>query len=235
MAHRYRFLRENWTSCIVAAILLCVSMGCAAGDDAAAQAPARFGVLAYRPIAETAARWQPLIDHLNSTQPSRPLVLVPLHYPELAEAVKNKRVDFVLTQPVHYAQLAHEQNLPSPLATLVEHVGDTHLATFGGVILSRSDRRDIQRLGDLRGKRIATSNRTSLGSYLMQAYELHLVGIELPRDAQVVETGQPQDKAIEELLAGRVDAAFVRTGVFENMQRENKLDPSQFRIINRQP
>ncbi len=240
MAHRYCFLPENWLCRIGAAILLCLGMGAATGDDAAApppaaQAPARFGVLAYRPAAETAARWQPLIDHLNSAQPSRPLVLVPLHYPELADAVKNRQVDFVLTQPVHYVQLAQEQNLLSPLATLVERVGDTHLATFGGVILSRSDRRDIQRLGDLRGKRIATSSRSSLGSYLMQAYELHQVGVDLPQDAQVVETGQPQDKAIEELLAGRADAAFVRTGVIESMQRENKLDPSQIRVINRQP
>lgn len=240
MAHRYCFLPENRLYRIGAAILLCLGMGAATGDDSAApppaaQAPARFGVLAYRPAAETAARWQPLIDHLNSAQPSRPLVLVPLHYPELADAVKNRQVDFVLTQPVHYVQLAQEQNLLSPLATLVERVGDTHLATFGGVILSRSDRRDIQRLGDLRGKRIATSSRSSLGSYLMQAYELHQVGVDLPQDAQVVETGQPQDKAIEELLAGRADAAFVRTGVIESMQRENKLDPSQVRVINRQP
>ncbi len=240
MPYRYRFFPENWICRMLAAILLCMGMGGAVGEEVAATAPAaktpaRFGVLAYRPIAETAARWQPLIDHLNNAQLKRPLVLAPLHYEELADAVKNKQVDFVLTQPVHYVQLAQEQDLPSPLATLIERVGNTHLATFGGVILSRSDRRDIQRLGDLRGKRIATSSRTSLGSYLMQAYELHLVGIELPRDAQVIETGQPQDRAIAEVLAGRVDVAFVRTGVIESMQREGKLDPSQIHIINRQP
>jgi PAS domain S-box-containing protein len=240
VTHRFGFLAKSWICRIVAAILLCAGVENIAAEETAATppaagTPARFGVLAFRPIPETTARWQPLIDYLNSTQPSQPIVLTPLHYAELAEAVKNRKVDFVLTQPVHYVQLAQEQDLPSPLATLIERVGDKNLSTFGGVILIRSDRRDIQRLADLRGKRIATSSVTSLGSYLMQAYELHLVGVSLPQDAQIIETGQPQDKAIEELLAGRVDVAFVRTGLIESMEREKKLDRSQIRVINSQP
>ncbi|MDE2439663.1 MAG: PhnD/SsuA/transferrin family substrate-binding protein, partial [Betaproteobacteria bacterium] len=173
--------------------------------------------------------------YLNSTRPTQAVTLAVLNYPELTEAVKNKQIDFVLTQPVHYIQLAREHDLLSPLATLIERNGDKQLATFGGVILTRSDRRDIQRLSDLRGKRIATSSRSSLGGYLMQAYELHQIGIELPDDAQIIETRQSQDSTVAELLAGRVDVAFVRTGVIESMQREQKLDPTLLRIVNRQP
>ena len=240
MTHRFCFLRNSWICSIVAVLLLCASTGPTAAEEVTAiqttaKTSARFGVLAFRPVPETTARWQPLIDYLNSMQPGQPITLAPMNYPELAEAVKNRQVDFVLTQPVHYVQLAQEQDLPSPLATLVERVGDKNLSAFGGVILTRSDRRDIQRLADLRGKRIAASSLTSLGSYLMQAYELHLVGITLPQDAQLIETGQPQDKAIEELLAGRVDVAFVRTGLIESMEREKKLDRSQIRVINSQP
>ena len=240
MAHRLCFRVENWICRTAAALLLSIGMAGVSADEIAlsptlAQTPARFGVLAFRPKPETTAHWQPLIDYLNSTHPSQPVTLVVLTYPELFEAVRKKQIDFVLTQPVHYIQLAREQDLLSPLATLVQRDGDKQLATFGGVILTRSDRRDIQRLSDLRGKRIATSSLSSLGSYLMQAYELHQVGIELPHDAQIVETGHPQDRAVTELLAGRVDAAFVRTGVIEGMQRENKLNPALVRIINRQP
>ncbi len=240
MAHRFCFRGESWVCRTIAALLLCIVMAGAAGDEAppsptTAQPPAKFGVLAFRPKPETAAHWQPLIDYLNSTHPSQPVSLVVLTYPELDEAVRKRQIDFVLTQPVHYIQLAQEHDLLSPLATLIERDGDKQLATFGGVILTRSDRPDIQRLSDLRGKRIATSIMASMGGYLMQAYELHHVGVELPRDAQLIETGQPQDKAIEALLAGRADVAFVRTGVIESMQRENKLDLSQIRVINRQP
>ena len=200
-----------------------------------ARKPAKFAVLAFRPKPETEARWQPLIDYLNSTQPSQPITLVVLNYPELEAAVKNKQVDFVLTQPAHYILLAQREHLLSPLATLLEKEGGQALASFGGVIVTRSDRSDIQRLSDLRGKRIATSSTTSLGSYQMQAFELQQVGIQLPGDARIIETGLPQDKAIQELLAGRADAAFIRTGVLEAMQKENKLDTRQLRVINAQP
>jgi len=203
--------------------------------ETATAKPAKFAVLAYRPKPETEARWQPLIDYLNSTHPNQPISLVVLNYPELEAAVKAKQVDFVLTQPSHYILLNQREGLLSPLATLVEKEADKALANFGGAILTRSDKTNIQRLSDLRGKRIAISSMTSLGGYQMQAFELQQVGVQLPNDAQIIETGQSQDKAIQELLAGRADAAFVRTGLIEAMQREKKLDIGQLRIINAQP
>ena len=197
-----------------------------------AKKPAKFAVLAFRPKAETEARWQPLIDYLNSSRPARPLSLVALTYPELETAIKEKRVDFVLTQPAHYILLTEHEGRLSPLATLIEKEGDQALDSFGGVIVAGADKSDLQRISDLRGKRIAVSSTTSLGSYLAQSFELQRHGIRLPDDATIIETGQPQDKAITELLAGRADAAFVRTGTIEAMQRENKLDTTRLRIIN---
>ncbi len=222
--------------------MLCLLFGCSVvcgmeqpSPETATAKPAKFAVLAFRPKPETEARWQPLIDHLNSTHPNQPISLVVLNYPELEAAVKAKQVDFVLTQPSHYILLNQREGLLSPLATLVEKEAGKALANFGGAILTRSDKTNIQRLSDLRGKRIAISSMTSLGGYQMQAFELQQVGVQLPNDAQIIETGQPQDKAIQELLAGRADAAFVRTGMIEAMQREKKLDIGQLRIINAQP
>ncbi len=196
--------------------------------------PSRIGVLAFRPKPETAQRWQPLVDYLNTNLSGRQLELVPLTYPELEAAVHHKAIDFVLTQPAHYVQLTYRERLHSPLATLVERQGNVALGSFGGVIAVRTERDDIATLADLRGKRIATSSTTSLGSYQMQAGELYDAGVVLPRDATVVETGQPQDLAITELLGGKVDAAFVRSGVLEAMQREGKLDLSRIRVLHPQ-
>ena len=231
---------EHWLSRALA--VLCLLLGCSVvcgmeqpAPETATAKPAKFAVLAYRPKPETEARWQPLIDYLNSTHPNQPISLVVLNYPELEAAVKAKQVDFVLTQPSHYILLNQREGLLSPLATLVEKEADKALANFGGAILTRSDKTNIQRLSDLRGKRIAISSMTSLGGYQMQAFELQQVGVQLPNDAQIIETGQSQDKAIQELLAGRADAAFVRTGLIEAMQREKKLDIGQLRIINAQP
>jgi PAS domain S-box-containing protein len=203
-----------------------------AGPRVNGQKPAKFAVLAFRPPAETEARWQPLIDYLNNANLGQRLVLVALSYPELEVAIREKRVDFVLTQPAHYILMTQREGLLSPLATLVEKQGGKTLSKLGGVIVTRSDQKNIHNLSDLTGKRIATSSMSSLGGFQAQAYELMLRGIHLPADAKIVETGKDQDQAIHELLAGRVDAAFVRTGLIETMAREKKLDVGSLRILN---
>ena len=198
------------------------------------QKPVKFAVLAFRPKPEMLARWQPLIDFLNQAQLGRHFDLEVLTYPELSAAVHARQIDFILTQPGHYIALTHREGLLSPLATLVENEADHALANFGGVIVTRADNAAISTIANLRGKQIATSSIGSLGSYQMQALELLQQGIHLPADARIIETGQPQDKAIQALLAGTADAAFVRTGVIEAMQREGKLDASQLHILNPQ-
>jgi len=192
----------------------------------------RFAVLAFRPKPEVAAKWQPLIDYLNISISGRRFVLEALTYPELEQAVRAKRVDVILTQPAHYILLTNREGLLSPLVSLVERSGTHSLAQFGGVILARADRGDIVDLADLRGKRIATSQMDSLGSYQMQALELKRQGVVLPKDALVVETGQPQDKAVGEVLAGKADVAFVRTGLLEAMVQKGKLQVEQIKVIH---
>ncbi len=205
------------------------AVNAARGDE---KKTAKFAILAVRPKAETEARWKSLIDYLNRANPEKPLELLALTYPELESAIREKRVDFVLTQPAHYIALTQREGLLSPLASLIETQDGKPVTALAGLILTRSDHKTIQSLGDLAGKRIAASSVTSLGSYQAQAYELQLRGINLATDATVIETGQPQDLAIEQLLAGKVDVAFVRTGLLEAMAREKKLDKSHLRIIN---
>jgi PAS domain S-box-containing protein len=220
---------------VLVSLLFTVPFGSAMAEAAVdSEKPVKFAVLAFRPKPEMMARWQPVVDYLNAQQPGRRFTLEALTYPELEAAVAAKQVDLVLTQPGHYIQLTNRQGLHSPLATLVEKEGKLALATFGGVIVSRANDPSINQIADLRGKRIATSSMSSLGSYQMQALALLEQNIHLPADAKVVETGQPQDKAINELLAGNVDVAFVRTGVIESMQEQGKLDPSLIRVINPQ-
>jgi PAS domain S-box-containing protein len=216
-------------ACWLSFAALAASGGALAEDKAVAVS--RFGVLAFRPVPETMRRWQPVIDYLNDAGLKHRFELVPLTYPQLEEAVRAKRVDIVLTQPAHYIVLSYREGLYSPLATLMEHDGDKALAGFGGTILTLAERRDIRELADLRGKVIAFSSKVSLGGYQAQAFELAKIGIELPRDAGLVETGMPHDKVLDAVLAGTADAGFVRTGVFEAMARERKIDPSKFAVL----
>ena len=199
-----------------------------------AEAAVRLAILAFRPAAEAQARWQPLADYLNRAIPEHRFELQVYRYPELEAAIAARQVDFVLTQPSHYVLMTYRNGLSSPLATLVENEGGHALSMFGGTIFTQAGRSDIGTLRDLRGKTLATSGISSLGSYQMQAHELAHAGVSLPQDATVLETGQPQDRAIEAVLVGRADAGFVRTGVIEAMVREGRLDASALKIVNSQ-
>jgi diguanylate cyclase (GGDEF)-like protein/PAS domain S-box-containing protein len=189
----------------------------------------RFGVLAFRPKPETLKRWQPIADYLAQQIPTHRVVLEAFDYPELEQAVREQRVDLVLTQPAHYVALSVQQNLYSPLATLVESEQGHALTSFGGVIVVKSQNENIRSLSDLKSKQIAASSRESLGGYLAQAFELSNVGIHID-DFDLVTTVQ-QDAAIHAVLLGRADAGFVRSGLIEQMALEGKISLADLKVI----
>ncbi len=257
MPNCLRSIFDRWPSRLAALLCLTLTLGVGQAEEAAnatateatagsramepaatpkveAKKPAKFGILAVRPKAESMARWQPLFDYLNRTHPDQPLSFEILTYPDLEAAIRHRGVDFVLTQPAHYLLLAQRESLQSPIATLVEQENGKPLSGFGGVIVTRPELK-IRELADLAGKRIAITSKHSLGGYLAQASELRRHGIHLPEDARIVETGDSHDPPITELLAGNVDAAFVRTGLIEAMHRERKLNMDQLLIINPLP
>ena len=193
-----------------------------------------LAVLAFRPQPEMVAHWQPLADHLSATLEGYRVRLVSANYHELEALLARHEADFVLTNPSHYIVLRERSSLSGVLATLEVKEGGYYVSGFGGVILARSDRDDIATLHDLPGKRVAAVKADSLGGYRVQAYELLNNGI-APERLTLHFTGMPHDRVVEELLAGRVDAGFVRTGVIEALAREGRLDLGQLKVIHQQP
>jgi diguanylate cyclase (GGDEF)-like protein/PAS domain S-box-containing protein len=190
-----------------------------------------IGVLSFRPLAVARAQWQPLADYLNKAVKGSRFDLKVYDYVGLQEAVRQQTVDIVITQPAEYVRMVHQNGLSSPLATLINLEQGRPVRAFGGVILVPSQRTDLNTLKDLDGKRIATASQLSFGTYLIQAHELALQGV---KPGAYLETGLPQDLAVEALLEGKTDAAFVRTGVLEAMVREGKLDATRIKVLSPQ-
>jgi diguanylate cyclase (GGDEF)-like protein/PAS domain S-box-containing protein len=197
----------------------------------AAKNEVTLGVLAFRPKPETLVHWQPTADYLTA-KIGVTVRLEALSYAELEAAIREHRLDFVLTNPDHYVLMSKRNGLSSPLATLVEEQNGQPLSAFGGVIIARADRNDINSIADLHGKTVATPDTGSLGGYQAQAYELLQSGFSLPIDCKLLVTGMPHDKALAAVLEGRADAGFVRTGLIESLQHEGKLDIRRLKVIN---
>jgi len=194
----------------------------------------RIGVLSFRPLEQTTLQWQATVDTLNARIPGYHFSVSPLYYKELDLAVNRHDFDFVLTNPEHYITVRAAHGL-SAIATLMPFAEGSPVTNFGGVILTRADRADINKLEDIRGKIITSPSEQSLGGYLMQRWTLFKQGVGIGEADRVQFTGMPHDKAVLEVLNGQADVAFVRTGVLENMVREGKIDLKQFKVLNRQP
>jgi diguanylate cyclase (GGDEF)-like protein/PAS domain S-box-containing protein len=212
--------------------MLCMA-GMLSTSFAAAQT-VEIGVLAFRPKPEMSKKWQPLGKALKRAIPQYDFRIVALNYPELEQAVSEKRVDFVLTNPGHFILLSRRLGLSAPLATLIVEEHGAPLTSFGGVIFTLAERTDLRQLSDLKGKRLVAPELGSFGGYQMQAFELALVGMHLPDDAVLQIVGMPHDNAVNAVLNGSADAGFVRTGLLESMAKEHKLDLARIKVLNQQ-
>ncbi len=189
------------------------------------------GVLSFRPEALALAQWKPLTDYLNRSVPSAHFELRVLEYGPMQEAVRQQAVDLVLTQPGEYVRMVHQNGLSTPLASLINLENRQPVRAMGGVIVARSARQDLRNLKDLQGQRIATVSRLSFGGYQIQATELARQSISPGR---LVETGLPQDRVIDALLANEADAAYLRTGLLETLVREGRLKPGELKVLGQQ-
>ncbi|MBK8957315.1 MAG: PAS domain S-box protein [Proteobacteria bacterium] len=240
MAARRRMLRGAWA--VLLTCLLAAAFGAApralALDSVPSPAGARklaIGVLALRSVAEEDSRWQHLTGYLQSVLTDVDVQLKIYDFDGLRTAMISRTVDLVITNPADYIYYAHRVDLSAPLASIVAKASTPALArgvrSLGGAIAVRADDNRVKQLSDLQGKRIAITDANSIGGFQAQAYELLKSGIDIRDSATLVVTGLPYDRALAELTEGKVDAAFLRSGILEAMQAEGKLQPGAVRII----
>lgn len=220
---------------------------------AGAVEPLRFGVLAARPPEVMQAQFQPLADYLSAALGGRPVTLHLLDPDQLQHALDRNALDLVFTSPTSYLRLRSRSTLSGALATVRTHNGGRNTTLVGGVVFTRAERTDIDRLADLRGKRVGIPDARALGGFQAQALELRVAGIAVPVSPAVgtlakrgsaraplpasditFQTLGSCDAVVAAVLAGHVDAGFVRTGLLEALTAQDRLDPARLRVVNRQ-
>ncbi|GAB4258184.1 MAG: hypothetical protein Kow0065_07780 [Methylomicrobium sp.] len=193
-----------------------------------------IGVLAIYDLAEEQKQWQPLADYLQSSLADSDVELQTYDFVQLEHAIQSRQVDFIIGNPSDYLVYKHRIGLSAPLASLVNKVGNQNLQGYGGTILVKAERRELQRLRNLKDKRIGIIDKHGLGGYQAQALELMKAGIQLPSDVELIEIDYPEEKILQALLTDRIDAAFVRTGRWEAWIQAGKIDTETLRVLNRQ-
>jgi diguanylate cyclase (GGDEF)-like protein/PAS domain S-box-containing protein len=203
----------------------------------AAQAPqvVRLGVLAIQSKADTSAQWVPTAQALSRRLPGYRFEVLALNYEELNIAVKEKQVDFVLTNPERYVVLRNVFFL-RPIVTINMSLEGRVFNQFGSVIFTRQDLPTIKTLHDVKNKSVAAVGLYSLGGFLIAADTLLQAHVNV-RSSDVHElkfVGMPHSTVVERVMAGDADVGIVRTGVLEQMARQGKLNLSSVRVLNAQ-
>lgn len=191
-----------------------------------------LGVLSYRPEAVTRERYSLLADYL-SRQTGLEVRLQVFNQDDLNRALAANRVDFFLTNPSHFLVIRSERSLTGVLATLQREWAGQSTGSIGGLILTRAERADINELSDLKGKSIATPGLHYLGGFQTSALELRDAGVDIQRNNRMVHLGN-HDRVIRAVITGDTDVGFIRTGIYEELVRDNPRLADELKIINPQ-
>ncbi|HEX5394538.1 MAG TPA: diguanylate cyclase [Rhodocyclaceae bacterium] len=192
------------------------------------------GITAFRDKSVTSREWTPTMDYLSTRIPGAKFEAVPLNLAEFQDALSKKELDFVITNPEHYIVMESQHGV-SRVATLMKRENGKIVNRFGGVVFTRNDRPDIRRLEDVKGKTIASVDRTSFAGFLLQYDLIQRHGVDVLRDSTVSFLGFPQDLSVKAVLNREADVGFVRTGVLEAMANEGKISIGQIRVLNPAP
>lgn len=194
----------------------------------------RFGVFAYMGVEKTRAKYQPLVDYLNTKLDNR-VVLEVLTQEAMDEKIAKGELDIATTNPTHFLVIRHKYALSGALATLISVSEDGKpTSRLGGVIIVRPES-SIYTFSDLRGKVIETPSLKHMGGFRAQVYELHKNGIYFPNESKkIIENHGSHQDVVHDILLQKADVGFIRDGILEEMIAHGEIRSDDVRIINEQ-
>ncbi|HEY5602215.1 MAG TPA: PhnD/SsuA/transferrin family substrate-binding protein, partial [Gammaproteobacteria bacterium] len=205
-----------------------------AEPGAAAEEIVYLGVLSYRGEERAMSRWGATADYLTQNIPGYRFQLKPLNLTDMAAAVAEEQVQFVLTNPGHYVELESRYGV-SRIATMQSRQSGHIVTRFGAVIIANAGNTAIQSLEDLKGKTFMAISPEAFGGFQMAWRELAEHGIDPFTDFSRLEfVGFPQDQAAMAVFEGRIDAATLRSETLMRMVDSGRFKLSDFRILNQQ-
>jgi PAS domain S-box-containing protein len=213
-------------------LLLCLIL-CLLCAPALASPTTTLGVFAYRDAETVRERFAPVVRAMQWALPSHNVRLKVLSLEALDATIQTAEIDFILTNPRHFLAIRQQQRVTGALASLRKESGRRMLSSLAGVILTRADAH-ITTLDALEGHQIGVPGKRFLGGFLAQAYEIYRRGHNPEHFAEYRELGS-HDAVMAALIAGEVDAGFVRSGILESWQREGRTGTDMLSVLPAYP
>lgn len=155
-------------------------------------------------------RYEPLMRYLSDKTGYEFKLIIPEDFEDFVNIVKNKKVDFSYQNPYIFAMIDKETDIKPLVTTIGEDITDKTESgnKFRGVIITRVDG-PIQKVKDLKNKKVMITSFKSAGGYLSQKLFLKQFGIDTERDMKLIDA-KKQENVILGVYRGEADAGFVR-------------------------
>lgn len=189
--------------------------------------PLEIAVVAIRGKDKALRKWQPTADYLTAHIPGYKFNVVPYNWDEIRHAVANGIGDFVLTNPGMYVEFEARHDVRR-IATLKNLRLGKPYTRFGVVFFKRADRKDINTVDSLKGKRLAAVNETAWGGWQVGWRQFLEMGIDPYQDFSELIFAGSHDNAVLAVRDKKVDIGAVRTDTLERMAAEGTIDLETF-------
>ena len=222
---------KNVYFCLILALIIPAT----AVESAIPDKTLRVGVRAVNGTASAVKLWGSTIDFLNKTVKGYRFELRPIvGFHDMRAAAKNKKVDFILTNPDAYIALNKQSGVTRLLTLNKKQPNGIASTTFSSLIFTRSDRDDIINLKDIKNKTIMAVDAEAFGGWRMALRELLHNDIDPHKDSKAVlfTTDNTHQSVVYSVLSGKADVGVVRTGIIEQLVSLNKIKLDSIRPLN---
>ncbi len=163
----------------------------------------------------------PVVDHLNAIIPQAHFQLeASRNYDEFEKKLYNGHFDFAMPNPYQTVRsLKYGYHVFGKM-------GDDEM--FRGIILVRKDS-GINKVTDLKGKKVSYPALTALAATIMPQYYLHTHGIDVNRDIENLYVGS-QESSIMNVLRGHVVAGATWPVPWKTFQQEHPEMAAQLEV-----
>ena len=193
----------------------------------------KVGVLSKENVNRTIAQWKPTMSYLTKTIPGYTFEIVPKGIEEMREYAQQQEADFYIINSGMYVDFEATYGA-NRIATLKNLRLGKPYTKFGGVLITKADRGDINTVGDLKGKDFMAVSPKAFGGWNMAEGVLFEEGIENPEKFFNISYGNTHDNVIKAVANGEVDAGTIRTDALERAVQRGDAKLEDFKIINEQ-
>lgn len=175
--------------------------------------------------------WQATLEALHTHLPHTQIQIEYLNLDGLATALASQSLDYLITNPGHYVELAQTYQL-APLASLKNSWLEQPQQAVGSVVLVSVQRTDLNTWQDLTQHTLGAVSLDAFGGFQLIWDEMHKANLNPLQDIQHWHlSGFPMQQLFDLLAAGTVDAIITRSCLAENLAAQGQINLAHFKAL----